>query len=206
VSSPSEIFRASQAAREKHRLIGQLKNSYILCESAEGLLCVDQHAAHERVLFERYKQELARNAVQSQRKLLPESFELSRAEAEILEALLPELEKAGLAIERFSGTTFVARSVPVFLAEREIRPLAIEMVEAVTQAGGIARLSRALDECLALVACHGAVRARQPLSAPEMERLLADLAECGDPSHCPHGRPTFVSFRLPEIAKLFRRL
>ncbi|MFP4474397.1 MAG: DNA mismatch repair endonuclease MutL [Desulfatibacillaceae bacterium] len=187
------------------RVIGQMKNSYILCESGEGLLCVDQHAAHERVLFEQYKRALAENKVEVQALLIPEQFELSHGDAETLDALLPGLADGGLEIERFSGRTFVIKACPAFLGDRELYPLVLEMVERVSESGALARLAEALDECLILVACHGAVRARQSLSSREMEELLASLSACDNPSQCPHGRPTWISLTLTEIHRRFRR-
>ena len=146
------------------RLIGQVHNTYILCESTTGLILIDQHAAHERILFEQLKSRAAASKAASQKLILPETIELGYREAQILTELVSDLDNLGLEIEPFGGNTFVVKAVPAQLAEREVKPLIIEIVEKMAEIGFTPGLEKALDECLILMACHGAIRANQELS------------------------------------------
>ena len=141
------------------RVIGQLHNTYILCEAEDGLVLIDQHAAHERVLYE----QLGRGGkMASQALLVPETVDLGFREAQALETLLPALREVGLEAEPFGGNTVVVKSVPAMLSGRELRPLIVEIAEAAAAAGGAAPFD-ALDRCRQIAACHGAIRARQAL-------------------------------------------
>ena len=162
------------------RVIGQLHNTYILCEAEDGLVLIDQHAAHERVLYE----QLGRGGkVASQALLVPETVDLGFREAQALETLLPALREVGLEAEPFGGNTLVVKSVPAMLSGRELRPLIVEIAAAAAAAG--AAPFAALDRCRQIAACHGAIRARQALSIEQMQALLRQMDECANPSHCP---------------------
>lgn len=185
-------------------VIGQFASSYILCQSVDGLLVVDQHAAHERVLFERFKAQITSGGVEVQNLLIPETFELSHSESEILAKILPDLAETGLVVEQFSGRTFVIRAVPAVLAKHRISQLVTQIVEKVAGASSEV-FSDALEDCLILMACHGAIRANQELSSPEMSSLLVQLEECERPSQCPHGRPTWLLWTLFDLERGFKR-
>ncbi len=187
------------------KALAQFADSYVLCQSSQGLLIIDQHAAHERILFEQFKHFQEEGGVEVQNLLLPETFELSHTETEILLRILPDLKKMGFDVDSFSGRTFVVKAVPAVLADRECKGLVTEIVEKVAEAGGEARLSDALDESLMVMACHGAVRAHQTLSLPEMDALLAQLEACKRPSQCPHGRPTWVLWTESDLERIFKR-
>ena len=137
---------------------------------------------------------------------MPETVELDYREAGILEKLLEQLEPLGLDIEPFGGNTFVIKAVPSLLAGREAAPLVREIVEAVADSGLEATPEKALDECLKRMACHGAIRARQSLDETQVNALLRQLDACGNPSHCPHGRPTWIHWDVRELEKLFNRV
>ena len=188
------------------RVIGQLSNTYILCESAGGLVLVDQHAAHERILYEQLKRRAAASPKPAQKLLVPETIDLGYREAQILVKLIPDLNVLGLEIEPFGGNTFVVKSVPALLATREVQPLVIEIVEKMAEIGFAPGLEKAIDACLILMACHGAVRANQPLSDKQITNLLKQMDECDDPSHCPHGRPTWIRWSLSTLEKSFKRI
>jgi len=188
------------------RIIGQLHNSYIICEADNGLILIGQHAAHERILFERLKTRATGSPPAAQRLLVPETIELGYREADVLAKMLPELENLGLEIEPFGGNSFVVKAVPALLAEREVKPLVMEIVEKIVQIGSGAGLVQILDECRMVMACHGAIRANQALAGPQIQKLLAQLDECENPSHCPHGRPTWIAWELPRLEKLFQRI
>ena len=188
------------------RIIGQLHNTYIVCEADAGLILIDQHAAHERILFERFSDRAAHSPKAAQRLLVPESVELGYREAGVLEKLIPDLAELGLEIEPFGGNTFVVKSVPPLLAEREVKPLIVEIVEKMVEIGSSAGLAEVLAECRMVMACHGAIRANQALSAAQINGLLAQLDECRNPSHCPHGRPTWIRWDLQTLEKSFKRV
>ena len=183
------------------RVIGQLHNTYILCEAEDGLVLIDQHAAHERVLYE----QLGRGGkMASQALLVPETVDLGFREAQALETLLPALRQVGLAAEPFGGNTVVVKSVPAVLAGRELRPLIVEIAAAAAAAGGAAPFD-ALDRCRQIAACHGAIRARQALGIEQMQALLRQMDECANLSHCPHGRPTWLRYDTGVIERAFKR-
>jgi DNA mismatch repair protein MutL len=187
-------------------VIGQLHNSYIVCEADTGLILIDQHAAHERILFERFSARATDAQKPAQRLLMPETIELGYREAGVLEKLIPDLAELGLDIEPFGGSTFVVKSVPPLLAEREVKPLIVEIVEKIVQIGSSPGLAEMLDECRMVMACHGAIRANQALSDPQIKGLLAQLDECDNPSHCPHGRPTWIRWDMRTLEKSFKRV
>ena len=187
------------------RVIGQLHNSYVLCESEGGLVLLDQHAAHERILYERLKRRSDVLKKEAQRLLVPETIELSFHEAGVLERLADEFDAFGLEIDPFGTNTFVVRSVPAMLAGRDIAPLVREIVETVAAEGFGDGPESSVDESLKLMACHGAIRARQALSDLQIRELLQELDTCENPSHCPHGRPTWLQWSIRELEKSFKR-
>jgi DNA mismatch repair protein MutL len=183
------------------RVIGQLHNTYILCEAEDGLVLIDQHAAHERVLYE----QLGRGGKTAcQALLVPETVDLGFREAQALETLVPALREVGLEAEPFGGNTVVVKSVPAMLSGRELRPLIVEIAEAAAAAGGAGAFD-ALDRCRQIAACHGAIRARQPLGIEQMQALLRQMDECTNLSHCPHGRPTWLRYDAGVIERAFKR-
>ncbi len=210
-----EISR-SPAARQTHLwegkkfaragVIGQFNNTYILCETDNELILVDQHAAHERIAYEHLKNAAAASEhPPSQKLMIPETFDLGYREAAIIEQMLDDLNSLGLEIEHFGGSTFVVKSVPQLIADREIKPLIVEIAEAMEAYGDAPGLDNALDQCRILMACHSAIRARQALSIQEMRALLNQLEDCENPFHCPHGRPTFIQWSLKTLEKSFKR-
>ena len=188
------------------RIIGQLHNTYIVCEADAGLILIDQHAAHERILFERFSDRATHSPKAAQRLLVPETVELGYREAGVLEKLIPDLAQLGLDIEPFGGNTFLVKSVPPLLAEREVKPLLVEIVEKIVEVGSSPGLAEKLAECRMVMACHGAIRANQALSEVQINGLLAQLDDCKNPSHCPHGRPTWIRWDIQSLEKSFKRI
>jgi len=166
---------------------------------------IDQHAAHERVLYEQLKSRYKGSKGPDQSLLIPETVDLGYREAEILENLIPEFSKLGLEIEPFGNNTFVIKSVPAILADREIRPLVVEMVEKMVETGSCPDMEKGIDKCLITMACHGAIRANQALTDTEIKTLLDQLDQCENPSHCPHGRPTWIRWSKGEVERMFGR-
>lgn len=186
------------------RFVGCLRETYLLFESRDGLLLVDQHAAHERIVYEKLKKHAA-EAVAAQRLLIPETLELGFCEKEVLTAVLPELAALGFTIEPFGGHTWAIQSAPVLLAGREAAPLIRDMLETVIENQSLSALDQAVEDCLKTMACHKAVRAHQALTQTEALALLAELDTCENPDHCPHGRPTRVRWAFAFIEKAFQR-
>ena len=188
------------------RVIGQYGGVYILCESPAGLVLVDQHAAHERIVYERLRRDDGGNAP-AQGLLVPETLETSAAEAARLTEILPAFAAIGMEVEPFGGNTFVVRAVPALLGGRSAVPLLREIAErlAALDDGGDADAGEPLDEVRKLMACHGAIRAGQRLTDREMADLLRQLDGCENPSHCPHGRPTWVRWTPRALERAFGR-
>jgi DNA mismatch repair protein MutL len=137
---------------------------------------------------------------------VPETVELGYREAGVLEKMIPELKDIGLDIEPFGGNTFVVKAVPVLLAGREIKPVLIEIVEKITEIGSAPGFAKALDQSRMVMACHGAIRANQALSGAQIKGLLGQLDGCRNPSHCPHGRPTWIHWDIRNLEKSFKRV
>ncbi len=185
-------------------VLGQVMGTYIVAEKENTLVLIDQHAAHERVVYERLKKRYQGLGVQSQELLVPEVLDLGHGEADCLTSIMEKLSDMGLRIEPFGGTTFVIKAVPLLLEERDLKPLVLELIESFME-------NRVLNEswqdsCLISMACHSALRANKTMTLREMETLLEDLEKCDNPLNCPHGRPTLVSFDGLQLKKLFKRL
>jgi DNA mismatch repair protein MutL len=187
------------------RVLGQIHSTYILCEADTGLILIDQHAAHERVLYEQLKCKSKCLAGAAQKLLVPETLELGYREAGIVEKLIEDFYQLGLEVEPFGGNTFVVKSVPALLSGREIAPLIMEIVEKLAAIGFSRGLGESLDACLQIMACHGAIRAKQALSREQIKGLLAQMDQCDNPSHCVHGRPTWIQWTLGSLEKSFKR-
>jgi DNA mismatch repair protein MutL len=168
---------------------------------------IDQHAAHERIVFEQLKRCASDSSAKTvQTLLLPEVIDLGYSEADVLEKLIPKFAEMGFEIEHFGGNTFVVKSVPSILGDREISPLIIELSEKIAEIGVSSGLEHIMDECLMLMACHGAIRANQQLSGEQIKTLLNQLDRCDNPFHCPHGRPTQIKWSLSFLEKSFKRI
>ena len=187
------------------KIIGQYQDIYIVCESNQDLILLDQHAAHERILYEKLTQ--ARNVkTESQGLLIPETIDLNYREAKVLDKFLPELATLGFTIEPFGGDTFAIKSVPAVLGEREIKSLVVEMVEKWIEDGSGDAVEKAVDDSIKLMACHGAIRANQRLTNMEIKTMLEQLDACENPSNCPHGRPTWIKLDKTFFEKAFKRI
>ncbi|MFP4650777.1 MAG: DNA mismatch repair endonuclease MutL [Desulfobacterales bacterium] len=187
-------------------IIGQFQNTYIVCEKSGELVLVDQHAAHERIVYERLQKiRKGGNPRSAQRLLMPETVELGYRQAPAMQELLPELNSMGFEIEHFGGETFAVKSVPAELAERQVAPLIADIAEAAESTGGAAGMPDPIEQCIIVMACHGAIRANQSLSQQEMSSLLKQLDACENPFNCPHGRPTMVRWSVGFLEKSFKR-
>jgi DNA mismatch repair protein MutL len=201
------LFQEAVAAWNAERfgaVVGQLQETFIVAATEEEVFFVDQHVAHERVLFERLEAELQAGPLASQELLFPETLELPPGQQGLLAEWAATLERLGFALEGFGGGTRLVRAVPALLARREPRRLITRMLEELAGPGkeGEAPL---LERALAFVACRAAIKAPAPLEREEMRRLLADLSATRTPFFCPHGRPIVSRLSLREIRKELRR-
>ena len=186
-------------------IIGQFRRTYILCESEDGLVLIDQHAAHERIYYEQLHQRGETPNAAVQKLLIPETIDLSHGEAALLQDLLPVLAPLGFDIEPFGGATFAIKAAPLMLLPGELAPVIREILETALSAGRAAAPAAVLDDSVKIMACHGAIRARQTLDARQIRRLLQQMDECENPSHCPHGRPTWIRWTVNALEKAFGR-
>ncbi|MDZ4816752.1 MAG: DNA mismatch repair endonuclease MutL [Verrucomicrobiota bacterium] len=190
-----------------YRLLGIISNLYIIGESAEGIVFIDQHAAHERVLFEKLLKHLENQDIASQRLLMPETVELDPRDEAFLKENLEVLNKIGIGISSFGGNTVMIDSLPPWLLSVSPRLLLKDVLDSLQSEGGrTSRDRRFREEQIAKAACRAAVKANDPLSLFEAERLLSDLLKCELPYTCPHGRPTMILITARELEKKFGRI
>ncbi len=184
---------------------GQLANTYIVAETADALILVDQHAAHERLTLERMKAALIDGRVAAQTLLLPETVELDPPAAARLLARAEELAALGLEIEGFGEDAVLVRATPALLGRCDARALVTDLAADLAHYGAALSLRDQLDAVASTIACHGSVRAGRALSVPEMNALLRQMEATPHSGQCNHGRPTFVRLALTDIESLFKR-
>ena len=185
--------------------LAQLHGIYILAENAEGLILVDMHAAHERITYERMKCQWQEQRLLAQPLLVPFSLAVSPREADLAEELAEPLGRLGFRIERAGPETLLVRDVPALLVDGRIDALVRDVLADVRVHGSSERIEARIDEMLAGMACHAAVRANRRLTALEMNALLRDMEATERSSQCNHGRPTWVALGLRDLDKLFLR-
>lgn len=184
---------------------GQVHGSWIVAETADSLVIVDQHAAHERLTLEKMKRAMEGGGVRSQALLLPEVVDLDEAECDGLEAHAAELAEMGLEIERFGAEAILVRATPAILGNADAKALVRDLADDITSLGAAHSLKERLDEVFATMACHGSVRAGRSLSVTEMNALLREMEATPHSGQCNHGRPTYVKLARGDIEKLFGR-
>jgi DNA mismatch repair protein MutL len=187
------------------RVVGQVGTLYVVLETDEGLVLMDPHAAHERVLFDRYLREVLEGAVQSQALLLPQSAELQPRDAVRVRKHLDVLRRMGFGVCEFGADAFVVDALPACLAAGAVQPMLIEIAQNLEQAGTRGADGRWQEEAVAQAACKAAVRAKSRLTIDETERLVVELAQTEMPYTCPHGRPTLILTTYAELDKKFGR-
>jgi DNA mismatch repair protein MutL len=183
----------------------QLHETYILAQTRDGLVIVDQHAAHERLVYEKIKAEAEGGGVLRQALLVPEVVELDPAEAERVLAKAPELAELGLVVEPFGGGAVLVRETPALLGEADAQGLVRDIADDLAENGQALALKERLAEVAATMACHGSVRAGRRLNAAEMNALLRQMEATPHSGQCNHGRPTYVALKLADIERLFGR-
>lgn len=189
------------------RLIGVVGRLYVLFESDRGLVLMDQHAAHERVLFEQMLERLERgDQSPSQKLLLPETVELSVRDMAFLRGQLPALVRLGVGLSEFGERTFLLDALPPFVKVSDSRRFVLDLVDELKAAGREVNALRLGEHTVAKTVCRHAVKANDPLAGPELLKLVEALRRCAMPYTCPHGRPTLIEFSYRELEKKFGRL
>jgi DNA mismatch repair protein MutL len=183
----------------------QLHETYIVAQTADGIVIVDQHAAHERLVYEQMKEALSQGGIKRQVLLIPEVVELDEAAVARLSPRLPEFAELGLIVEPFGPGAVVVREVPALLGETDVRGLIRDLADELAELGSALSLKEKLGEVCGTMACHGSVRAGRRLSADEMNALLRRMEATPHSGQCNHGRPTYVELKLADIEKLFGR-
>jgi DNA mismatch repair protein MutL len=190
---------------QQFEIIGVLSKLYVLMENASGLVLVDQHAAHERVLFEELRRRMEEQGVPTQKLLLPQTFDVPPRDADWIEHNLSVLQRMGIGIESFGPDTFKIDSLPSFLDVSDAAQFMRKVIDDLKSAGNSASPMRLGEEMIAKSVCRHAVKANDPLRYPEVEKLIRDLLDCDLPYCCPHGRPTMIQISLAELEKKFGR-
>jgi len=183
----------------------QLHETYIVAQTADGLVIVDQHAAHERLVYERMKKALAAKGIARQILLMPEIVEIGEAAADKLAAHAESLAELGFVIERFGPGAILVRETPALIGEVDVQGLVRDLADELTSMGAPFSLKEKLEEFCGTLACHMSVRAGRRLNGEEMNALLRDMEATPHAGQCNHGRPTYVELKLAEIEKLFGR-
>jgi len=212
VSRPSADARAHEAAADPEKVdlpLGaaraQLHENYIIAQTGDGVVIVDQHAAHERLVYEKLKDALARKAVARQLLLIPEVIELPDEDVARLVDRADELAEAGLVLEAFGPGAVAVRETPAILGDMDIRGMVSDLADELAEWETASGVRERLDHVAATMACHGSVRSGRRLRVEEMDRLLRDMEATPLSGQCNHGRPTWIELKLSDIEKLFGR-
>ena len=187
-------------------ILGQILGCYLVCSSSRGLALLDQHAAHERVAFEKLRQQLNAGVVQKQNLLIPQAIELTAGELMLLDQKLPTLERFGFLLEPFGPGSYAITSVPALLPEGDYRQIVQQMVAELAELENSEKLRQHLEERLATIACHSVIRANRQLEMTEMQALLRELDQVEFATQCPHGRPVLLEFSRDDLEKMFKRV
>ena len=195
----------TEAIPQQFQIIGVLNKLYVLMENADGLVLVDQHAAHERILFEELRRRMEEQGVPTQKLLLPQTFDLPPRDADWIERNMSILQKMGIGIETFGLNTFKIDSLPAFLDASDPTQFMRKVIDDLKSVSNSSSALRLGEEMIAKTVCRHAVKANDPLRYPEVEKMIRDLLDCELPYCCPHGRPTMIQISHAELEKKFGR-
>jgi DNA mismatch repair protein MutL len=201
----STVERTPANHQQQFQIIGVLNKLYVLMENADGLVLVDQHAAHERILFEELRRRMEEQGVPSQKLLITQTFELPPRDADWIEQNMSILQKMGIGIESFGPNTFKIDSLPGFLNVTDGAQFMRKVIDDLKSANDRSSPLRLGEDMIAKTVCRHAVKANDPLRYLEVEKLIQDLLECDLPYCCPHGRPTMIQISNAELEKKFGR-
>jgi DNA mismatch repair protein MutL len=183
----------------------QLHETYIVAQTRDGVVLVDQHAAHERLVYERLKRQVAENGVAAQALLIPQIVELSDGNRARLLARADEMRRLGLSVEAFGAGAVAVRETPALLGPVDAAPLIADILDEIADLGESDALATRIDAVLSRVACHGSVRSGRRMSAEEMNALLREMEATPHSGQCNHGRPTWIELKLADLDRLFGR-
>jgi DNA mismatch repair protein MutL len=199
------LRESDEASQPLGFALAHLHGAFILAENAQGLILVDAHAAHERVTYEKLKQQQQAGSIPSQPLLLPIRLNLSEAEAELAVEHAESLAAAGIELGRIGPDTLLIRALPALVCQGDGEQLVRDVLSDLNTHGQSRRVEETLNEMLATMACHGSVRANRKLSVPEMNALLREMEATERSGQCNHGRPTWVQLTLGDLNGLFMR-
>ena len=182
-----------------------MHENYIVAQTDRGMVLVDQHAAHERLVYEKLKAQMAEHGIAAQALLIPEIVELSPGDCARLEEFAGELRTLGLTVEPFGGSAVAVRETPAILGKVDARALVLDILDELADAGDSATLRARIDAILSRVACHGSIRSGRRMRVEEMNALLREMEATPHSGQCNHGRPTYVELKLSDIERLFGR-
>lgn len=216
VPSPAATFLPGEEGLEQQTIsagyfsnlqyIGQFRASYILCQSPEALIIIDQHAAYERIRYEELRSGFQSNAIESQQLLIPETISLSFKESDTVTRFKDHLARLGFHLEPFGGQTWVLSALPRLLGDRAPEPIIRDLIHELDAHGTNAGFDEILSDICARIACHSVVRGARPLDREQVQQLLVAMDKTDFSGHCPHGRPVSHTVTLQELEKLFHRL
>ena len=186
-------------------IFGQLLGCYLVCSSSNGLTLIDQHAAHERVAFEKLRRQMAVGTVERQALLIPQPLELSVGELLLLEPRLDALERVGFTLEPFGPESYAITAIPALLPEGDYRKIVRQMVAELAEVDESEKLRHHLEERLATIACHSVIRANRTLEMDEIRALFRELDKIDFATQCPHGRPVIIEFSRDQLDRMFKR-
>jgi DNA mismatch repair protein MutL len=207
-SAQAEVMGSDEAHfsnQQQFKIIGVLNKLYVLMENADGLVLVDQHAAHERILFEELRRRMEEQGVPSQKLLLPQTFDLPPRDAEWIARNMSILQKMGIGIEEFGPNTYKIDSLPTFVRDMDGVEFLRAVIDELKQTSNNSSPLRLGEDMIAKTVCRHAVKANDPLRYLEIEKLIQDLLECELPYCCPHGRPTMIQISHTELEQKFGR-
>ncbi len=204
----ARIAESAPAPEENHPLgaaRAQLHENYIIAQTATGMVIVDQHAAHERLVYERLKRQMAETGIKAQSLLIPEIVDLSPTDAARLLEAAPDLHRLGLTIEAFGGSAIAVRETPAILGTVSAAALLRDVLDELADLGHSQSLQARMEAILSRMACHGSIRSGRQMRAEEMNALLREMEATPHSGQCNHGRPTYVELKLHDIERLFGR-
>ena len=184
---------------------GQIHENYIIAQTQNGLVIVDQHAAHERLVYEKLKAQMAENGVATQALLIPDIVELPAETCADLLQRSQELAELGLIIEAFGGSAIAVRETPAILGPVNAKPLIMDLVDELQDLGNSEKIKTKIEEILSRISCHGSIRSGRRMRPEEMNALLRDMEKTPLSGQCNHGRPTYIELKLADIERLFGR-
>jgi DNA mismatch repair protein MutL len=184
---------------------GQVHENYIIAQTQDGIVIVDQHAAHERLVYERLKHQMAERGVAAQALLIPEIIELSTGDCAMLLELADEFGRFGLGIESFGNGAIAVRETPAILGEVNAKDLILDLLDEISDWGSSQLIQERIEAILSRMACHGSIRSGRRMRAEEMNALLREMEATPHSGQCNHGRPTYVELKLSDIERLFGR-